>query len=279
MALTLRHAGDVSGKEPSPSIWGNVNWSDGQFHGKTKLFWEDFHSFGLTYAVASNVGRYAGGQMWRSYEDTGDAIAQIATDDNGVITFTTAATDNNESWIQPGGVASVFGTIDTRATGQRSLAFEARFNIAQLAETGVFIGMSEEGLAAANTLVDDTGALASKDMIGFHIPAHASVATMSFVYRKAGQAAATVISGLQTMVASTWYKVGFYLDAKEPNAAKRIKVYLDGVEQSTYVTDTVVELSTFPSGEELHALAGVKAGEAGAKVMSLDWIRMAQIRL
>jgi hypothetical protein len=279
MALTLRHGGDVSGTEPSPSIWGKFNWADAVFHGKAKLFYDNFDGFGLSTAVSSNVGRYgSSGAQYISYEDTGDAIAQLATDDNGVISFTTAATDNNESHLMPGGAASVFGTIDTKATGQRDLLFEARIRIGQLAETAVFVGMSEEGLAAANTLVDDTGAVASKDLIGFHIPAHASVATMSFVHRKAGQAMVTTISGLKTMVASTWYKVGFFLDANEPSAAKRIKVFLDGVEQSTYVTDTAIEAATFPSGEELHFLAGVKAGEAGAKVLSVDWVRIAQMR-
>ncbi len=255
-----------------PRLWARVNGQSftGDGFNQGYLMGDDFRAFGASAAVSSNVGRYtSNGVQYRSYEDTGDAIAQIATNYQGAITLTSAATDNNESWLQPGAAGSVSSVISTTSGDDKLVIFDVRFKIGTLAETALFMGLTEEGLAAADTLVDDTGALASKDMIGFHIPTHASVATCSFVYRKAGQAAVTVISGLKTMVADTYYNMGFIYDP-QAEAAKKIKVFLDNVEQTTYVTSTNLAAATFPNGEELQPLFGYKQGAATSRVITVD---------
>ena len=259
----------------SPRIWSRLqqialatpNGDDGLY-----VIGSDLRAFGPTTALSSTTGRYAsdGGIVYLSYQDTSDTIAQIATDRNGAVTLTTAATDNNQSVLVAGsGAASVMALISDTAGDDKPCAFECRFKIGVLAETAAFIGLSEEGLAADSTLIDDTGALASKDFIGFHIPAHASVATCSAVYRKAGQAATTSISGLKTMVADTYYNMGFVYDPGKPTA-NRITWYLDNAEQTTYVTGTQIAAATFPDGEELQPIFTVKAGEASAKTLTLD---------
>ena len=272
-ALFTAHIGQTNGRGPSPRLWRHAVHSmfapDGSARGH--FAGDDFRSFGASAAVASNVGRYSGDYLgYRSYEDTGDAIAQIATDRFGAITFTSAATDNNESWLQPGAAASVMGLISDTAGDDRLLVFECRVKVGQLVEIAAFWGLTEEGLAAADTLVDDTGALASKDMIGFHVPAHASVAKVDFVYRKAGQTAQVIIDDLSTLVADTYVKFGFLYDPLAPTS-KRIAVFLDGEEQSTYVTGTNIAAATFPDGEELQPLFGQKVGAAAAKTSTLDW--------
>lgn len=257
----------------SPRIWDRVNSQlltpDGSDRGY--FIGSDLRAFGKTTAVASNVGRYGsdGGVQYLSFESNSDTIAQIETDRNGAVKLSTAATDNNESWLQPGDTKSVMGLISSTAGDDKLLAFECRFKIGVLAETGFFIGLTEEGLAADNTLVDDTGALADKDVVGFHCPMHASVATCSFVHRKAGQTAVTVISGLKTMVADTYYNMGFVYDPSAPTE-KRIKVYLDNAEQSTFTTGTQIAAATFPNGEELQPLFGLKTGAASAKTLTID---------
>ena len=263
----------------SPRIWSRFHQAmltpDGSDNGF--LIASDLRAFGASAAVSSNVGRYGDEAcQYRSYEDTGDAIAQIATDRNGAVTFTTAATDNNESWLQPGAAASVMGLISDTAGDDKLLAFECRFKIGVLAETALAIGLSEEGLAAADSLVDNTGALASKDFIGFHIPAHASVATLSAVYRKAGQTMQQNIATFKTMVADTYYNMGFVYDPKAI-ASKRVTWYLDNAEQTTYVTATQIAAATFPDGEELCPLFGLKTGESSAKTLTVDSWAFGQI--
>ena len=59
-------------------------------------------------------------------------------------------------------------------------------------------------------------------------------------------------------------------------AAKRIKIFLNGAEQSTYVTSTLVQTATFPEDVEMCPLVGSKAGAATASTVSIDWIAHGQ---
>ena len=104
-SLFTIHQGQDTYRLLSPRLWTNVRGQALTGDGFENGFFivEDFRSFGLSTAVAANVGRYGGATQYKSYEDTGDAIAQVATNFQGEVTFTTAATDNNESWLQAGG--------------------------------------------------------------------------------------------------------------------------------------------------------------------------------
>jgi hypothetical protein len=109
-------------------------------------------------------------------------------------------------------------------------------------------------------------------MIGFNL-AEAASATMTFAYRKAGQALTVNIAALKTIVAATWYKFGFLYDGAAPTN-KRIRVFVDGEEQSTYVTATNIAAATFPSGEELNPLIGLKNGAGAVTQWDVDWVRV-----
>jgi hypothetical protein len=115
--------------------------------------------------------------------------------------------------------------------------------------------------------------LATKDFIGFSVVEGAS-STMTFMYQKASQTKQVVIATLKTLVAATWYKFGFLYTSAGPDA-KRIRVYVDGVEQATWVTATNLAAPTFPSAEELNVLLGLKNGAGAATGMDIDWVRCA----
>jgi hypothetical protein len=275
--LTL-HRGQGSGRGLSPEIWhrhaGQALQGDG---GNWYSAGDDFMNMsGYSPAISGTVNsiNVSGYGVYTDTATSACSVAPIATEVGGVLRLSLGATDNHEAWITSGGNSGVLGVISDTAGSDKKLLFEARFRVGQVTEHGVFIGLAEEGLAAANSLVDDTGALASKDLIGFHIDT-AGPTALDFVYRKAGQTAQVAIAGVKTIAASTWYKVGFVYDPHaEP--AKRIKAYVDNVEQSAYITKTNIEAATFPDGEELAFLAGIKTGEAGAKTLDLDWWCFAQ---
>jgi hypothetical protein len=263
-----------SGTGPSPGIWDRVVRSRFGAAGG-KLVGDDFDYFQI-----QTAGKYHGEMPYTGYIDTSNTIAQLATGGNlGVVSLLTDATDNDEVWLSPGSATSVLGSIN-HASGTRGLvAFEARFRVGSVADdvTAIFLGLGEEGLAAADTKADNTGVLADKDYIGFN-SVHTNSGTagtnakLNFVYNEAsGSGPITKIATVQTMVAATFYKVGFVYD---PNAvpAKRISVYVDGVEQSTYVTDAAITTSTdFPDGEELNPLFGMKNGSGAIGSLDLDW--------
>jgi hypothetical protein len=240
---------------------------------------DDFMSFhGL---LTSTAGDYEGG--YKSYQDSGNTISQVADKKGGVLKLYLDATDNDEAWLQSCGSSGVLGAISDTAGDDHLTVFECRFQISSVADdvAATFLGLAEEGCAAADTKVDNTGVLADKDYIGFNT-VHTNSGTagtnaaMNFVYRKSGQTAQTKIATLQTLVANTWYKMGFVYDPLEPTS-RRITVYVDNVEQSTYVTGTNIATATFPDAEEMAFLAGLKAGSAAASSLLIDWWAFGQL--
>jgi hypothetical protein len=266
-ALLTIHQGKSGGKGLSPRLWApyakQALSPDGDSYGVMAS--DQF--VGWNGSVTTNVGTYSSqGGGYRSYEDTGGSITQLATETGGVIRITTDGTDNDECWLCHGGATSVLGKV--ASSSGKLLIFESRFRVGQIVTHNAFIGLSEEGLAAADT-VTDGGALASKDLLGFWILEGAAT-SLVYGYRKAGAAVQTVGTFGTAIAANTWYKVGLVFDPQAP-AANRIKFFVDNIEQTSYATATNIAASTFPDGEEVNFLAGIKNGAAAASSIDLDW--------
>jgi len=261
---------------PSANIWFDLppEWA---INKQGCEIWEDFVN-SPSMISAQDVGLFA------TYIDTGVTLNQSAAGVGGVLAIVQDGTDNDEGWLTTGGNQGGAFLISDTAGADKKLWFEARVKVSSIVDDVVafFVGLSEEGLAGANTMVDDTGVMADKDYIGFNT-VHVNGGTtglnavLRFTYKKAGQTAQTVLATLDTLVADTYVKLGFKYDPSELTT-KRIKVYLNGVEQSTYVTATNIATATFPDGEELAVLFGSKAGTGTASTTSFDWIRVAQER-
>jgi len=59
--------------------------------------------------------------------------------------------------------------------------------------------------------------------------------------------------------------------------AQKIKVYVNNVEQSTYVTATNIATATFPDGEPMAMVWASKVGGAVTGTAEMDWWRAAQL--
>lgn len=276
MPLLMNMATDSAGTEPSPAIWDRLSLGD-ILKGKLRFFHEDFIGFGPTTAVSSNVGRYHAQHQWYSYESAAsDIVTQIATDANGVVQCSIAATSNNEQWLQGGSASSVNFVPKTKANGGTSIFFECRINKSVL--TGnAFFGLAEEAAAADNWVADDGASIADKDAIGFLV-LEAAPTVVRLVYKKASGTMTNIAASAHTLVADTFVKLGFIIDMEEWDNSKRVKTFVNGVETSDYLTNTLYENTTnFPTGEELMPIWGGKnVGEAN--VVRCDWIRCAQYR-
>lgn len=273
MTIYNQHGGDNSGTGPSPAIWASADVLQAYARpDKAVYLFDDFLSFdGL---VTSTVGKYASDSgAWISYEDSGDSIVQLETEIGGVIRLQTDGTDNDEVWLANGGAKSVLGKIPS--TGGNKMWFECRVRPQEIATRNFYIGLAEEGLAAADTIAD-AGTLASKDLLGF-ASLEGDATGLDTVHRTAGQALTTVQDDIETLVAATWYKLGWIFDPDAP-AAKRIRFFNDGVEQSSYVTATALAAATFPSGEEMGILMGIKNGTTTITRLDVDWVRFLQLR-
>lgn len=248
----------------SAGIWGRLpiqKWAvgvDGYFS------FDDFRNFSK-HVSAQNVQQYA------SYIDTGVTIQQLAsTTLAGIARVTHDGTDNDESSIITGGNAGC-EVLFPSTPPARFLAFEARVAKSTIATDGLgfMLGLSEEGRAVADQLVDDTLVAADKDFLGFGCVAAAG-ATVNFGFKTAGQTAVVVAAAVATMVAATFVKLGFLIDMDAPTD-KRGRIFVNGVEQSTYLTDTQIALATFPSAQGASRLWATKIGTASAFTMDMDW--------
>lgn len=280
--LFTNHYGE-SGRGLSPRLWSKIAAHGSAPDGSQGIFAsDDFLSIGQSVAVSSNIACYSSfAGQYKTYEDTSTSVAQIATATGGVLRMALNAGDNQEISICQGGAgtsaaAAVLGPINV-ASSPKPVIFEARFRMSSIADdaAAIFIGLMEENGAVHNAKVDDTGATIDNDFIGFETVhtnggTTGANATLNFVWKKDGATKVTLISGVKTLVADTWYKVGFVYQPLEA-PSKRLAVFVDNVEQTTYGTYTQLSASTFPDGEELGFTAIAKTGSATASNVDLDW--------
>ena len=257
----------------SPELWchalGNALPADGQNSGV--LMGDDFSNFvGLTPAISGTTALPSAtvpSSGYGLYMDTATSACSINPKSTAINTcrIATGATDNHEAWMQSnGGIGGNCKFDDT------ILAFEAVFSVAQIAaNTGAaFVGLGQPGMAAANAKVDDTGVIvASKSLIGFDT-VQAAPQTANFVFQDASGSLVTHIAGVKTLVADTLVNLGFIYDPGA-KASQRLKIFVDNVEQSTYVTGSVLEGATFPYQDILSFVVGIKNGSAAAAYLDI----------
>lgn len=230
------------------------------------LFYDDFVNF-YPVTVTTAAGQLQPGNGYYAYiaaETTVGSFKPVADKSGGVVKITTptagAAGDNDDITLTAQGNVGTLGAISDTAGSDYVTAFDCRFQLPSVTDSdgSFFIGLTEEGLAAADTPLVDSGGhtLASKDLIGFWVLESDNDALV-FGYRKAGQALQTVLTYGTSLSANTWYQAGFLHDPSAP-ASKKIKVYINNVEQSTYVTATDIAAATFPDGEELTLTMSMK---------------------
>jgi hypothetical protein len=254
------------------AIWDQIPWDQiaaGQREGW--VFFDDFINMPtLDEADAADT-------LYASYGDAGADIRQGAASEYGEVILSTDGGDNEEAWIQTGGNVGGLAKFILQATGvPHTIAFEVRWKKSSITIGTTYVGFGEEGLAAADT-ISDGNAIADKDLIGFYVPG-ADPDSTDFIYNKAsGANPTTMIDNMHVIVADTYVKTGFVYHYKNA-AARQIKIYKNGVINSTYVTKALIDNTTnFPGGEEMALLAGCKETSAAAQSLTLDWWRAALV--
>jgi hypothetical protein len=263
--LMAAHIGQ-RGNKLSPRLWQRLVEAqltpDGTSPGI--LLYDDFDSFPVI-TVTTAAGQLQPPNGYFAYieaDATVGRIGQRADTPSAIelLTSTDAADgDNHQTVLGTGGNAGVLGMISDTAADAKLLINEFRFRLNSVTDGdgSVFLGLGEEGLCTGTTpLVDDTGhTVSDDDLIGFLITEDNND-SLKFVYRKNGGALQTVLTYGTALAAGTWYNVGFIYDPSAPTS-QRIKIFIDNVEQSTYVTGTNIAAATFPDGEELAMYAAI----------------------
>lgn len=206
-----------------------------------------------------------------TYAGTGCTVGGHAQA-GGAIRISMDGTANDEgSWGPSDSGSAPYSFNITSSLGK--LAYEIRLRKSLITNNSLaFVaGLGAAGLVADNTLADSTGALADTNFVGFQV-LNAAGATVNFVWRKSGQTLVTGISAAATLTAATYIRLGFVYDPQE-SATKRIRVFVDGVENATGITSTQVAAATFPSDTQLNPLVACIVGSGAAAVtLDTDWL-------
>lgn len=262
------YTGQAANSGPSPKLWSQIRSVGISPDGFARGYYAGSEFMGFGGLLTSTSGDYADqGGSYSSYQDSSCTITAEPTT-GGQITIATDGSDNLEAWLQYGSTTNTLGAINT--TSGKVTIFETRVKFPTVTAGNAYVGLAEEGLAANSNMADSGGALTDKDYLGFLLKEGAP-STLLFVYGKEGTTATvTTLVSLGTVVLDTFYNLGFIYD---PNAvdAKKLKVYMNNAEQTTYGTATTLASADFPTGEELTFLAGVKANGSAVKSMTLDW--------
>jgi hypothetical protein len=191
----------------------------------------------------------------------------------GILRNTLATDDNEEGWIQiPAALPLIIGST---TEAQKSLWYEARVRVSSVADDVMAIAVGLSTLIAAGddvVQVDNTGVMADISFLGFR-SVHTNSGTtgtnavLGEVYRLGGQTAAVVRATAQTMVASTWYKLGLRFNIE----THTVDYFVDGVLKDTVASSTV-EASTFPNDVVLHPTFAVKTGTTTGGTFDIDWV-------
>ena len=268
----VQYEGKNDDRGPSPIIWADLP-RDIQDPNVGFEFFDDFLNQNTIVAGTGSTDKYG------SYGDTGVTFTQKAAVVGGQVEIAGNDADNDEAVLTTHGPLA---QISDTAGDDRKLWFEARFSKASIANNGLgfFLGLAFDhgsSVPISNTLAltDDDANLGAFSYLGFHCD-QADGDAIDFVYKAEGGAQTVAIAGVQVPVADTFYKFGFTFDPKA-ETAKRIKVYVDGTEQTTYVTGTNIAAATFPDAEPLGLVLVTKGGAASEVASQLDWWKVAQL--
>lgn len=274
MTAITRYLGSASDRLLSPGIWTGFPTTEIQAGAKDGVF--EFDDFTSYETVATTVVNAPHGVP--VFEGTtavrGTAGTTQATSHGILELFVTA--DDEEASLERGGGTSAPYLINNAAGESKKLCFECRVKDSLIDNVGNhFIGLAAPGTLVAD-FINDTGTdYSDTSFIGF--TRHEDDGdSWDFTYQATGQAFSNIATGIHVPVADTFVKFGFVYDPDAPNARK-IKIFVNSVEQSTYITTTLIDTATFPEGEALNIGAATKASSAADRTLSVDWWAGGQI--
>ncbi len=194
---------------------------------------------------------------WTVVKDSGASAALQADALNGVVDLTSAATtDNDGSSIQGN---EIWGLPST--AGQR-LYFEARFQMSDVDQMDMFIGVCE------NFATNPEAIFTASNRIGFQIDD--GDATPHLITESSDSETDTTLSGT-TYDLSDATDVTVSFVATKGTTTDKVKFYINRTLVGTHTTNV-------PTANMTQAAAEVSGNATGTKSMSIDYIMVAQDR-
>ncbi len=190
--------------------------------------------------------------------ETGSGTRAISQADNGILLITNAAGGSDANFLQVRDVASGQVAEHWKYVVNKALYFGIRFRTSDATLSSIVAGLQ----------ITDTTPLAVSDGIFFLKSTAARVVTLAAYKGSTGSTVTGVDGGAGYLVNDTYTTLEFLYDG----SAAMIQGFQDGVAFGS------VALTNAPDTEELCISFGIQNGEAVAKTMSIDWIRVGKER-
>ncbi len=174
----------------------------------------------------------------------------------GVLELVTGSTIDDEVIVQYGGGKAGKGAqfeivvLQSVLEAIQPIWFECGtfVNNINVGAMSFFVGLCEGLVPAADDVIKDDHTIeGTRDLIGF-FKKDSDGDLIDVVYQKGGQALQTVLDGQITIPdLVTPKRLGFVFNPRA-NLAERITFFVDGIPQKSFVTQSALESSVFPSG-------------------------------
>jgi hypothetical protein len=249
--LYVLHPALRSGNGPSSEIFANINAPQS---GSGYIF-DDFERGAgqLDTAIATGASASGGGGSSDAY-----GVLKIA---GGSTADTTGA--------------AASGSAGNLLALSKKTAFEVRFKKADVASDkgSVFLGLSASGLAPIDGSTPTDHVLAANS-VGFFVDFADGDAVL---FASKGSSTQEGIDNSIAISNDTYIKLGFVYDPQAADA-KRIKIYVNGLEQTLGLSKTVAETAAkFPATTTYLdlSLASMSSTDA-AEASFIDWVKVVQ---
>lgn len=241
------------GRTFTAELWDNVDPAAIARFPSLGHFFQDMFICPPTFAANSVAGSVFGNYNGLTNATAGTIIGGAGLQGGGVKLECTTAGEG--AYLQLGAVLgrpivfSVAAEDDTWPYHHPArVRYEARFmlNTVAAATQAMFIGFA--GVLASDDLADTTGDVAdSKSFFGFHTMGDASNSTLRLIYQSASNTAPVVLNAsVATLVANTWYTVGFDFDPSgNRRPSERCQFWFGGSKLSTFLTHA--QAATLPT--------------------------------
>jgi hypothetical protein len=234
------------------------------------VYYEDFvgvklDSAGVAWHDEAQIATNATLAGWKTAGDAGWTLTQAAGTLDGILTVTHVTGSNNEFYTQLGELGTETIIEYTKSSANESW-IEFRFADTDITASAgnFFVGLAEEGSAAANFINDSGADIADKDVIGF-VQWEANEDTVQVLYQTAGGA---FVDTFAVAITTAEMALQIYFDGDST-----LTFYKDGTSLGTLLTTA----SLFPDGEELSPIIATKGG-AQDRVLNFNWIKTVQER-
>lgn len=258
--------GTAAGRGPSPNVWVDCPVMDYMLDPtKGFVFFDDFIEHGLVLAAAQAATVLGD---WVGFTGgTGGTTIAMATDNRYGEVLLATTTANEDLMISCLNGRHTTGQVTFEAGKKTWMEARVKINSVTDAKNDIFCGFASEGLASANALISNAGAVNDVDEIAF-VLLEADGDKWQTSYNTSGGGGVTALSATAaTPTINTWHKLGIVSDGTT------IRFYFDGV----LLADSVLLSATnVPDGEEMAFYLSSQSPSGDTMEVAMDWIRVAQ---